>query len=149
MSPSSPETPSPTPGESSSSPGFDGLEGRSYRTGTAFQYRWLQGIVKWVLVLNVLDAVLTLVWIYRGTAVEANPLLQRLAHTYPVTFVAAKLALVSLGSLLLWRLRRSATAVVGIFVVFIVYYFILVVHLRAMGLNLFSDLFRDLSQALG
>jgi hypothetical protein len=35
-------------------------------------FRWLHGIVKTVLVLNLLDAIFTLVWVRFGYAREAN-----------------------------------------------------------------------------
>jgi len=69
-----------------------------------------------ILVFNLLDATFTLVWTLSGLAVEANPLMdQVLAHS-PVRFMVVKMALVSLGLLLLWRLRwrRAARfAIVG------------------------------------
>ncbi len=69
-----------------------------------------------ILVLNALDAILTLLWVQLGWATEANPLLEELAHHEPVAFVATKLALVSLGALLLMRhtgLRLTRAAVGG------------------------------------
>ena len=36
--------------------------------GTAEHYRWLEGIVKCVLVLNLVDAILTLLWVRLGLA---------------------------------------------------------------------------------
>lgn len=69
-----------------------------------------------ILVLNAVDAVLTLLWIQLGWATEANPLLEQLAHHEPVAFVATKLALVSLGALVLMRhtaLRLTRAAVGG------------------------------------
>ena len=103
--------------------------------GTREHYRWLEGIVKVTLVLNLLDAVFTLLWVYAGLATEANPLMYELVHEYPVPFVITKLALVGLGSLLLWRLRRkSPLAVVGIFVGFFAYYALLLIHVDYLSL---------------
>ena len=100
------------------------------RIGTPQQVRWLDGIVKTVLVLNLLDAVFTLVWVRAGLAREANALMRDLVNEHAVLFVVVKLGLVSLGSLVLWRRRTHAAAVVAIFVVFLVYYFILLYHLQ-------------------
>jgi hypothetical protein len=100
----------------------------SNRIGTREHYRWLEGIVKVTLVLNLLDALFTLVWVFSGLATEANPFLHHLVHRHPVAFVAAKLALVGLGSLLLWRYRGRPLAVVAIFVAFLVYYALLLIH---------------------
>lgn len=96
--------------------------------GTREHYRWLEGIVKGTLVLNLLDAIFTLLWVASGLAREANPLLHHLVHDYPLAFVASKLALVGLGSLLLWRLRERPLAVVAMFVAFLAYYTLLLIH---------------------
>jgi hypothetical protein len=96
--------------------------------GTREHFRWLEGIVKGTLVLNLLDALFTLVWVWAGLATEANPFLHVFVHEHPLVFVAAKLSLVSLGSLLLWRCRSRPLAVVAIFVAFLVYYALLLVH---------------------
>ncbi len=105
--------------------------------GTPQQVRWLGWIVKSVLAMNVLDAFMTLVWIYSGRAVEANLLIRDVAHNHPELFVLAKLLVVAFGSFLLWRLRRSPAAVVGIFLAFIAYYWLVIYHLRALDLQLF------------
>jgi len=100
--------------------------------GTPQEYAWLGAIVKTVLVLNVIDAIMTMVWVSSGAAIEANPILRDLVQGDPLSFVCVKLALVSLGSLLLWRNRGHAMAVVAIFVAFLAYYFLLLYHLRAL-----------------
>ncbi|KPK63526.1 MAG: hypothetical protein AMS21_06655 [Gemmatimonas sp. SG8_38_2] len=102
----------------------------SLTVGTPQQFRWLNGIVKGILWLNLLDAVFTLLWVRTGMAVEANALLRDLAHENAIAFVLAKLGLVSLGSLFLWRYRRHPLAVVAIFGAFLVYYLILLHHLQ-------------------
>jgi len=103
------------------------------RVGTPEQFRWLHGIVKSVLVLNLVDAVLTLFWVRAGLAVEANTLIDELVHEHAVLFVAVKLALVGMGSWLLWNRRHSPAAVVAIFVAFMTYYWILLHHLSFAG----------------
>lgn len=103
------------------------------RIGTPQHFRWLHGIVKGVLVLNLIDALLTLIWVTAGLAREANPLLDELVRERPVIFAMVKLALVGLGSLVLWRLRFRSTAVISIFVVFLVYYALLLWHLQFLG----------------
>ncbi|MEQ9504046.1 MAG: DUF5658 family protein [Deltaproteobacteria bacterium] len=76
---------------------------------------WPVDALRAILVLNAIDAILTVLWIQLGFASEANPILAELAHGEPVVFVATKLALVSLGVLLLVRhtARRFARAAVG------------------------------------
>lgn len=102
----------------------------SLEIGTREQYGWLLGIVKAVLVLNLLDAILTLWWVTNGLAVEANTFLRDLVVEDPLQFVLAKIALVSLGSVFLWRLRYRPLAVIAIFGAFFVYYLVLLHHIR-------------------
>ncbi|MFQ5415610.1 MAG: DUF5658 family protein [Myxococcota bacterium] len=107
-----------------------GDAGSASRIGTPEQFRWLNGVVKTVLVLNLLDAVFTLVWVRAELAEEANALMRFLVEDHAVLFVTVKVALVSLGSWVLWRRRTHATAVVAIFAAFLVYYLLLLYHLQ-------------------
>lgn len=102
----------------------------SLQIGTSEQYRWLLSILKALLLLNLLDAIFTLWWVGTGMAVEANALLRDLVVHHPVRFVLAKLGLVSLGSLLLWRQRQHPLAVIAIIGAFFIYYLVLLHHLR-------------------
>jgi hypothetical protein len=56
--------------------------------------------------------------------------LREVVDNHAVLFVLGKLSLVSLGTALLWRRRKIPIAVVGIFIVFLVYYFIMLYHLQ-------------------
>jgi hypothetical protein len=103
---------------------------KSEPVGTPEQVSWLTGVVIAVLVLNVLDALFTLVWVRAGLAVEANSLMRNLIENNAFLFIATKLGLVALGSLLLWRRRTNPIAVVAIFGVFLAYYFVLLYHLQ-------------------
>ena len=99
------------------------------QVGTPEQFRWLRGIVESVIVLNLLDAILTLLWVRLGIAEEANMLMRDLVNDQALAFVLAKIGLVSLGSILLWRNRHRPLAVVAIFVSFLAYYFVFLYHL--------------------
>jgi hypothetical protein len=83
-----------------------------------------------ILVINLLDAALTLIWTLSGLAVEANPLMEQVLAHSPLQFMAVKLALVSLGLLLLWRLRWRRTARVAIFASALAYALLLTYHLN-------------------
>lgn len=98
--------------------------------GTEEQYGWLLSILKALLLLNLLDAIFTLWWVGTGVAVEANALLRDLVVDHPFRFILTKLGLVSLGSILLWRLRQHPLAVIAIFGAFLIYYLVLLHHLR-------------------
>lgn len=100
------------------------------RVGSPEQFVWLGWIVRAVLVLNLLDAIFTLFWVRAGLATEANTLMEELVNEHEVGFIAVKLGLVGLGSLLLWRRRRRPIAVIGIFTAFLAYYLVLLYHLN-------------------
>lgn len=97
--------------------------------GTPEQFKWLLGLVKALLILNLLDAILTLFWVYSGLGQEMNPLLRNLIESSPIAFVIAKLSLVALGSLLLWRYRERKLAVIAIVLAFLLYYGLLLWHI--------------------
>lgn len=111
------------------------------RIGTLEHFRWLEQIVRWILILNVLDATLTIYWVFTGQAKEANPLMDTLITTHPVLFVIVKCALVGMGSWLLWRYKKRPLAVVSIFGAFLTYYCLLLYHLNAANLRIFRHLF--------
>jgi hypothetical protein len=98
--------------------------------GTHDQFEWLNGIAKWILILNRLDGILTLVWVDFFSAGEANPLLSDLVHSSAVLFMGVKLTLVSLGTLFLWRYRSNPLAVTSLFLAFFSYYWVLLIHLE-------------------
>ena len=101
--------------------------------GTAEQYRWLHGIVKTVLILNLLDALFTLLWVRWGVAREANLLVESLVNEHAVGFVLVKTALVGMGSWLLWEKRQYPAAVIAIFIAFLAYYWVVLYHLQYAG----------------
>jgi len=111
------------------------------RIGTAEQFRWLHGVVQALLLLNLIDVLFTLLWIYSGLAREANPLLGEIVALHPVAFASGKLALVGMGSILLWRFRDRPLAVIAIFMGFLAYYLVLLWHIRFLGLLLGAWLF--------
>ena len=99
------------------------------RVGTPKHFRWLEGIVKAVLVMNLFDAVMTLWWVSSGLATEANPFLEQIVTEHGFLFVVSKISIVILGTKLLWRYRTRPLAVFGIFAAFLVYYEVLLIHL--------------------
>ena len=103
--------------------------------GTEKQYAWMGTMLFIVFLLNAADAVFTVYWIVGKDSWETNPIMDHLLGIHPIVFVTVKLLLVALGSFLLFRYRRQRMAVVGIFGLFIVYYWLLIWHLR--GFNEF------------
>lgn len=84
-----------------------------------------------VVVLNLLDAMFTLVYTRSGLATESNPLMDQVLAASPVLFMLAKLSLVSLGVLVLWRLRERRTARFGLLATATAYMLLLGYHLSA------------------
>jgi Domain of unknown function (DUF5658) len=84
-----------------------------------------------VIVLNLLDAMFTLLWVRAGVATEANPFMDRAMAHGAVGFMTIKLALVSLCVGLLWRLRHRRAAAGALIASAVAYSSILVLHLSA------------------
>lgn len=95
---------------------------------TADRFGWLKGVIGITLVLNIADALFTVYWVESGRGTEANPLLQPLTEGHPLLFIVIKLALVSLGLWLLWRLRQCYLAVTSIMLSFVAYYWVVLYH---------------------
>jgi hypothetical protein len=93
-----------------------------------------------LVVLNLLDAIFTIVYTEVGVATESNPLMDGMLAAHPVVFMIAKLALVSLGVALLWRLRHRRTAAAGLVAASSAYVALLVYHLSAVRHLASSDL---------
>lgn len=102
----------------------------SLAIGTGQHFQWLNGIAKWILVLNLVDGVFTLVWVEYFQARELNIMMRDLVYSSGLSFMLVKLTLVSLGTLFLWRNRSNALAVISLFIAFFSYYWVLLVHLE-------------------
>lgn len=107
------------------------------------QYRWnlvdparqtalLYAFAACAVIFNLLDAVLTMVWVNAGLAVEANPLMEPLLSASPVIFALAKMSLVSLGVLLLWRLRARVSAAIALMGTAVVYGAVVAYHIHGL-----------------
>jgi Domain of unknown function (DUF5658) len=86
-----------------------------------------------ILILNLLDAVLTLGVIHAGAATEANPLMDVSLGWGGIWFIVIKLSLVSLGVQLLWNLRRTRLAAIGLFGMCLFYGAVVMYQLTAIG----------------
>lgn len=93
--------------------------------------RWLHRVAMGVIIANLVDAIFTIVYTDLGLAREANPLLEPALAGSPLLFMAIKLALVSMGVALLWRLRHRRTAAAGLIAAAAAYAWLIVYHLSA------------------
>jgi hypothetical protein len=110
------------------------------RIGTLQHFRWLRGVVAALLVMNLCDAILTIIVVTSGRAKEANPFMADLIESHPVNFAMVKMTLVSLGTILLWRHRKRPAAVMSIFIAFMAYYAVILHHLKGWDVQLFASL---------
>jgi hypothetical protein len=78
-------------------------------------------ILATIFILNSIDALMTIVWVSTGVAHEANPVMETVIMIGPGVFFTTKLALVGLGSILIWRLRHRGIAVVSALVALVAY----------------------------
>jgi len=113
------------------------------KIGTNIQLKWLRVIIGAIFTLNVVDGIFTLYWIYFRRQFELNPIMSYLISIDPVAFMAIKMILVLLGTFLLWRLRKHAMAVVTLFMLFLVYYYMVLFHLNYLDLQLARKVFES------
>lgn len=83
--------------------------------------------------LNLLDAVLTIVWVRNGIAGEANHLMAYLLDIGDAPFLGAKLAIGTLAAVVLLRFGNRPLAKYGVTAA-------LVVYMGVMGIHLFTYL---------
>ena len=83
--------------------------------------------------LNLLDALLTIVWVRNGIASEGNQLLAPLLETGDYTFLAAKLAVGTVAAIVLLRWSDLPIAKYGLTAA-------LVVYVGLMGVHIFTGL---------
>ena len=102
--------------------------------GTDKEFQLLHLMLKATIVMNMLDGIFTLYWVHSGIATEANPLLAEIVY-HPLVFVGIKWSLVGLGSILLWKRHKTPLAVIGIVLMFTLYYSIVAYHLHAVDLS--------------
>ncbi len=91
-----------------------------------------------LLVLNLIDAALTSLWVSTGIAGEGNPMMAQAIDMGFGPFVLGKVALVGLGAWGLYTLRRHLAARVAVLPMTLLYCFVLGNHLgigaRVLGL---------------
>jgi hypothetical protein len=86
-----------------------------------------------IVVFNLLDAIFTLFLVTAGLAVEANPLMESALSQSPLMFMFAKLSLVSLGILFLWRMRRYRFAAYAILGSAVIYAAVIAYHVTGLA----------------
>jgi Domain of unknown function (DUF5658) len=87
--------------------------------------------------LNLLDAVLTIIWVRSGVATEGNQIMARVLETGALPFLLIKLAVGTVMAFVILRYGKSRIAKYGMTIALAAYASVMVVHLIA-GLHAFG-----------
>jgi len=87
--------------------------------------------------LNLLDAILTIIWVRNGVATEGNNLMARLLDTGDFTFLTAKIAIGTITALVLLRWGNRTLARYGVALALAMYISLMGIHLVT-GLTAFG-----------
>lgn len=87
--------------------------------------------------LNLLDAILTIVWVRNGVATESNQLMARLLDSGDLTFLTAKIAIGTITALVLLRWGNRTLARYGLTLALAVYLSLMGIHVVT-GLSAFG-----------
>tara|TARA_R110000824_G_scaffold25224_2_gene88059 strand:+ start:576 stop:872 length:297 start_codon:yes stop_codon:yes gene_type:complete len=74
-----------------------------------------------LLLLNIVDATVTIIVIDAGIAKEANPIMDYFLNLGFLPFLMVKLSVVSFASYIFWKYRQRKGAVIGIILSLILY----------------------------
>lgn len=74
-----------------------------------------------LLLLNIVDATVTIIVIDAGIAKEANPIMEYFLNIGYIPFLLVKFSAVSFASYVFWKYRRRAGAAIGIVLSLILY----------------------------
>jgi hypothetical protein len=87
--------------------------------------------------LNLLDAILTIIWVRNGVATEGNDLMARLLDSGDFTFLSAKIAIGTITALVLLRWGNRRMARYGLTLALAVYISLMGIHVVT-GLSAFG-----------
>jgi len=82
-----------------------------------------------IFILNVLDGLMTLLWINLGIANEMNPLMSFLLFQGPEVFFFTKILIVGLGLIFLWKHKEYKIAVISAKIAMTVYILVCLWHI--------------------
>ena len=91
--------------------------------------------------LNLLDAMLTIVWVRNGVATESNQIMAKLLDSGDFTFLAAKIAIGTIAALVILRWSDMKMARYGLTVALAVYISLMGIHVVT-GLSAFGIISR-------
>ncbi|MFH1728205.1 MAG: DUF5658 family protein [Pseudomonadota bacterium] len=85
--------------------------------------------IRFLLIFNLLDGIFTTLFIELGVATEANPIMNALYNTSPITFMFGKIILMMAGCYLLHKNIAKSLAKLAVILAFGVYSLIIIYHL--------------------
>ena len=91
--------------------------------------------------LNLLDAILTIVWVRNGVATEGNQIMARLLDSGDFTFLGAKIAMGTIAALVILRWSDMKMARYGLTVALAAYISLMGIHVMT-GLTAFGVISR-------
>ena len=100
--------------------------------------RSFSSLLRWLILLSVLDGFLTVLWVYGGVATEANPLLVDIVNERVGLFWISKTLLVGFGAVLLSKNRHLCLAQCGLLFSLCIYTLITLEHVRISTLMILS-----------
>ena len=93
-----------------------------------------------LIIMNLIDAVMTALWVSEGIVTEWNPLMEAAISQGYSIFVLGKVLMVGLGAALLYRLRSHRLARVSLVPVVLTYSFVIGNHIGILAQLLFDQL---------
>ena len=93
---------------------------------TSERKRLVSGLLSFLILFNVIDALFTLVWLQVGIK-EANPLMAQFSHS-PLLFLLTKLTVTIWGCLVLWFHREKKLASYGVYGLSCFYFGVTILH---------------------
>ena len=79
--------------------------------------------------LNLIDAILTIVWVRNGLATESNPLMANLMENSDALFLGAKILIGTIAAIVLLRWGNRKAAQYGVAIALAVYVGVMGIHL--------------------
>lgn len=110
------------------------------KIGTVKDYVMMAHILLFIIALSTVDGVMTIAWVQNGHAFERNPYMAELiaGKSNMIPFMLVKTILVVGGCAVLWKRRENKLAVVGTFVIFLIFSLLFIYHMNFWG-TLFND----------
>ena len=107
-------------------------EGMKLKTGTVKDYVIMAHILLFIIVLSTIDGVMTIAWVNNGHAVERNPYMAELiaGKSNMIPFMVVKTILVVGGCAVLWKQREKKLAVIGTFLIFLIFSLLFIYHME-------------------